>query len=1141
MANYKTDDTFLGRVVSYFTTSKLTPLFIGATLVMGLFAVFVTPKEEDPQIVVPMVDIIVPVPGASAKEIEAQIIKPLERIIWQIDDFPVEFLYSMCKPGFAIVTARFYVNSDLQRSLVQLYDKLYSNIDLAPGGGVTLTPGGRTVQPLIKLRDINDVAQVCVTLYSEHYGDYELRRLAESVADELQELPRAAEVSIVGGRNRQVRVLLDPERMAARMTSPLQIAQVIQVANWSMPAGKFHRSDEEYLVEVGPFLESARDVGDLVVGTFQGRPVYLRDVAQIEDGPGEVDHYVLMGVGPRYSDPKEEIGKVVPWPVTNDKVLPAVTIGVAKKKGTNSVNLAHDVEAKLEDLRSQILPDDVEYAFTRDYGHTAGHKANELIFHLLIATVSVILLVGVMLSWRDALVVGIAVPVVLAITLFWSWSIGYTLNRVTLFALIMSIGILVDDPIVDVENIHRHFHMRRLPPIQAIIYAVNEVRPPVILATFTVIVTLLPMAFVGGLMGPYMRPMPVNASAAMLMSLVVALVVTPWCANRFLEHYEPEPVTTRRREEHEEADYTKKTAFYRVYSRVVGGILSHRGYQWLVYLGVAAMMGAAMLLIATKAVLVKLMPFDNKSEINVVIDMPEGTTLEDTTRVALELGEYIRTVNEVVDYQIYAGTSSPFNFNGLVRHYFLRRGGNVADIQVNLVGKKFRENQNHAVAARMRPALHAIADQYGARIKVIEPPPGPPVLDTLVCEIYGEDETVQRDVARQVRDIFDRTQDVVDVDWYDEDDQVKEKIVVDDERVAQHGLTQEMVVKTLRLAMSGMDVSYLRVEGELQPLPINMRFPVVERNSIDDLREIRLPTPSGKLVPLSELVKVESTIEDKPIYHKNLQRVIYVVGDVAGKNESPVYALFNMWKPISEITLPSGETVKQNLFLQPESEEPYTVKWDGEWYITVETFRDMGGAFGIALLVMWVLLVGWFRSFTLPGVIMSPIAFTLVGIMPGHWITGTWFTATSMMGMIALAGIIVRNSILVVQFALERIEEGESLHQACVDAGALRAMPIFLTAAAVFVGGLVILLDPIFNGLATSIIWGTGASTLLSLVMVPVYLYNHLRKEEARNKKRAFKEAKKKAKLKRAADAAARAREATLPPTPPPGEGPVSA
>ena len=659
--------------------------------------------------------------------------------------------------------------------------------------------------------------------------------------------------------------------------------------------------------------------------------------------------------------------------------------------------------------------------------------------------------------------------------------------------------------------------IRRLPPVQAIIHAVNEVRPPIILATFAVITSLLPMAFVGGLMGPYMRPMPVNASAAMLMSLVVALVATPWTAYKALPRYIPEPIIHRRRTE-EEADelHGKSTAFYRIYSRVVGTIIDHRGLHWVCYVTVMVMMALSMVLVGTKTVLTKLLPYDNKNEINVIIDMPEGTTLEETTPVAMEMGDYIRTVNEVVDYEIYAGTASPFNFSGMVRHYYLRQGGNVADIQVNVIGKRYREEQNHDIATRIRPTLTEIGDRYGARIKVIEPPPGPPVLQTLVCEVYGEDRATQVDVARQVKEIFEKTKDIVDVDWYYEDDQVRDDIVVDTEQVTRQGLTQEQVVKTLRIALGGMDISYLRVTGELQPVPISLRFPVAQRNSIDALKEIRLPTPSGTMVPLSELVRVERTLEEKSIHHKNLQRVIYVIGDVTGRNASPVYALVNTYGPISEITTPAGKKVKEHLFLQPEHEKDAVVKWDGEWYITVETFRDMGGAFGVALLVMWLLLVAWFRSFTLPGVVMSPIAFTLVGIMPGHWLTGTWFTATSMMGMIALGGIIVRNSILVVQFAMERVAEGMNIRDACVTAGAIRTRPILLTAGTTAIGGMTILLDPIFNGLATSLIWGIGASSLLSTVMVPLYLYNHLRYEERRRKKREFREAKIQARMKKA-------------------------
>ncbi|RMF79076.1 MAG: efflux RND transporter permease subunit, partial [Nitrospirae bacterium] len=852
----KTDDTLLGRIVAYFTTSKLTPLFILATFVLGVFAVWKTPKEEDPQIVVPMVDVMVPYPGATAKELEEQVVKPLERTIWEIDDFPVEYVYAMARDDFAIVTARFYVNSPLQPSLVQLYDKLYGNIDKAPGGGVSLTPGGPRVMPLIKLKDINDVANVCLTLYSEHYGDYDLRRMAQELADELQELPTTAEITITGGRTRAVRVALDPEALAARHLSPLQVAQMVHAANWELPAGKMHRADEEILVRAGPYLTRPEEVANLVVGVFEGRPVYLRDVATITDGPGEVDNYVLFGVGPAWQMGREALGKEIEWPEgVRDHVLPAVTIGIAKKKGTNSVTLARAVERKLALLRKQILPPDVHVCLTRNYGHTAGEKAEELIRELIITVAAVVLLIGVFLSWRDALVVGIAVPMVLSITLFWCYCVGYTLNRVTLFALIMSIGILVDDPIVDVENIHRHFSTRRLPPIQAIIHAVNEVRPPIILATFGVITTLLPMAFVGGLMGPYMRPMPVNASVAMLMSLVVALVATPWCANKFLKHYAPEPVTTRRRTEEEQDElHGRHHPLFRAYERVMGAILDHRPLHWLLYAGVAALMGLSMLLVATKQVLVKVLPYDNKSEFDVIIDMPEGTPLEETTRVAMALGDYIRTVNEVSDYQIYAGTASPFNFNGMVRHYFLRRGGNVADIQVNVVGKHYRTQQNHDIASRLRPILHEIAEPYGARIKLVEPPPGPPVLDTLVAQVYGGDRKTQVAVARKVRDIFDETPDIVDVDWYYEDDQRQERIVADKEAIARHGLTEEAVVKSLRMAVAGLDVSYLRTTGELKPVPIRLRFPVSHRVRVEDLKEIRLPTPAGTLVPLSELV-----------------------------------------------------------------------------------------------------------------------------------------------------------------------------------------------------------------------------------------------------------------------------------------------
>lgn len=1054
-----------GKLAKFFINSKLTPLIVIATLLLGVFAVFTTPREEEPQIVVPMIDVLVPFPGASSQEVEAQVTKPLEKKLWEIKG--VEYLYSNSMPGMALVTARFLVGSNQEDSLVKVYNQIFSNLDLMPPG---------TGQPLIKLKSIDDVPIVTLTLWSKQLNDYQLRRVGLVVADEIKKSSNISKVNVIGGRSRQVRVNMDPGRLAAYHLSPLQILNSLQAANITLPSGNANQNNYEYQVWTGRFLETADDVANLVVAVYQGHPVYLRDVANIQDGPGEATDYVWFGTGPSMDSADKALS-------TNSSILPAVTISIAKQKGTNAVWVAEDVLHKVDELKGKVIPGNVQVTVTRNYGESATEKANELIEHLLIATFSVFLLIWVMLGLREAIVVGVAVPVTLAIALFLSEMFGYTLNRVTLFALIFAIGILVDDAIVIVENIHRWFGMHKLSPMQAVVKAVEEVGNPTILATFTVIAVLMPMAYVKGLMGPYMRPIPINASAAMFFSLLVAFIVTPWFACRFLKHESNCELTP-----HGQAKQEKLGIVSRLYTRAMNKLLTKPKLSYGFLIGIVVLLFAMFGLIYNKSVMMKMLPFDNKSEFQVIMDMPEGSTLEETAKAARAVSDYIATVNEVTNYQIYVGTAAPVNFAGLVRHYDLRQGSNVADIQVNLIDKYHRSAQSHDVAKRVRGPIQQIAQRYGANAKIVEVPPGPPVLSPLVAEIYGPNLQDQIKVAKQVEKIFQQTQDVVDTDIFVEDDQTQYRFTVN-KRARLSGITEDQVVGTANLVMSGRSAGLLHTDNELEPVQIVLRAPKLLRNDLDNLQGFRLPDSQGNMVPLSEVVDRKESVADKTIYHKNLQRVVYVVGDVAGKTDSPVYAMLNMSDKIKNLKLPDGSSMKQYLTSQPELSNTISMKWDGEWQITYEVFRDLGAAFAVGLIIMYLMIVGWFQSFKIPLVIMSPIMLTLVGIIPGHWIMGAFFTATSMIGFIALAGIIVRNSILLVEFTHQRIEEGIPLKDALIEAGIVRAQPIILTALAVMVGAMVILFDPIFQGLAISLIFGTLASTPLTLFIVPVLYY----------------------------------------------------
>jgi len=1094
MKQTHTDDAHgpAGRIARMFVGSKLTPLMVIASVLLGLAAVLLLPREEEPQIKVPLVDVMVSMPGAGAKEIEERVTRPMEKLLWEIPG--VEYIYSTSREGSSLAIVRFKVGEEIERSLVKLNQKLQGNYDRIPHG---------VSFPLVKPKSIDDVPILCLTFHGTNYDHYTLRRLAAQVDDAVKQVPQVAETTVIGGARRQVRVQLDPTRLASRRLTPAGIVPMITQANRQYVAGSLIAHDADIIVETGAFLKNAADVGMVVAGVFSGQPVYLRDVAEIVDGAEEPAQYVLFGRGAAEG---------------GGGVEPAVTISIAKRPGANAVAVAHHVLKKIEALRGVAIPNDVGIAVTRDYGETAAEKSNELLFHMAIAVVGVSLLILFMLGWRESVVVALAIPSTLALTLLVFYLYGYTLNRITLFALIFSIGILVDDAIVVIENIVRHM---RLPsnagrPLAAVaVEAVSEVGNPTILATVAVIAAVLPMATVGGLMGPYMRPIPVGSSAAMLFSLLVAFIVTPWASVRMLRGRGGKCVGAPVRQCVSEDAGTHPSvpsqegmgedALTRLYRSVMVPLIGHRGWRTAFLAGVTALLLVALGLVGIGWVKVKMLPFDNKSEFQVILNMPEGSPLERTTAACREMAGIIAQAPEVRDYQIYAGVASPFNFNGLVRHYFLRNGNNVADIQVNLAGKGRRPAKSHEIAKRLRPAVAAVALRYGARVAVAEVPPGPPVLQTLVAEIYGPTEARRLELARAVRDIFNKTPGVVDVDWYVEADQAKSRVVIDKEKAALHGISAETISHTLRIATEGESVDLVHMPREKEDVDILLELPRALRTVPDDLLAVRvrsgdanaLPEPgmdeSIPLVPLRELVTVEQTTIDKSIYHKNLMPVTYVTADVAGTIESPVYAILKMNKALQRLDMRAMGNAAPRIQLYnaalPANDLQLAMKWDGEWQITIEVFRDLGLAFIAVLILIYLLMVGWFKSFVTPVVIMMAIPFSLVGILPAHGMLGAFFTATSMIGFMAGAGIVVRNSIILVDFIEQRLREGMPLAEAVVDAGAVRFRPMLLTAMAVVAGATVILFDPIFQGLAISLMAGETASLLLSRMAVPVLYY----------------------------------------------------
>lgn len=1061
-----------GKVARFFIDSKLTPLVIIASILLGIAAVVALPREEEPQIIVPMIDIFVQMPGASAKEVEQRITSPMEKLLWEIPG--VEYVYTTSSPGMSMAVVRFLVGEDEEESIVRLQSKLMANYDRIPWA---------VAPPLIKPRYIDDVPILALTFWGPGIDRYMLRRVAAEMETVIKRENNVSITTLIGGPQRKVRVLFDPVRLASVGLDLSRAAMMVQAANQEADAGTYPSQQGQVTVHVGGFLKTVDDVRRVVLGIHGGRPVYLEDVATIEDGPAEPNNYVYFGTGPAAEDKQ----------IDQQGIFPAVTLTVAKRKGTNAIEVAERVLERIDSVRGSVLPDNVHMTVTRHYGETAKEKSDELLLHMGIAVLSVTFLIWLTLGRRESGVVALAIPVTLALTMAIFYLYGYTLNRITLFALIFSIGILVDDAIVVVENVVRHYHLpqnKNRSRLKVTIEAVDEVGNPTILATLTVIAAILPMAFVGGLMGPYMRPIPVGASAAMVFSLLVAFIVTPWASVRLLKF-------NGKGHGQETAGDAQEDWSTRLYRKVMDPLIHKPFWRWSFLIGVVVLLLLASVMVAVGLVRVKMLPFDNKSEFQVVIDMPENATLEGTMAAAREMGDYLSTVNEVTDYQIHVGTSGPFNFNGLVRHYYLRSAPYQADIQVNMVEKGHRKQQSHAIAKRVRPPLEEIARRHGARIKVAEVPPGPPVLSTLVVEVYGPDYGRQRELAREIMKTFEETDGVVDVDWFMEDDYPRYQLDVDREKAALHGISVQQIAGTLDMALAGRQVGLLHQPREREDVPVVLRLPLAERSDVQRLQALKIQAADGSLIPLSSLVQARMTQPDKSIYHKNLMPVVYVIGDVAGAKESPVYAILEMRKKIEAIQLPEGYQIAQHTAAVPDSDRHFAIKWDGEWHITYEVFRDLGIAFAAVLVLIFVLVVGWFQSFSTPMVIMVAIPFSLIGILPAHWAMGAFFTATSMIGFIAGAGIVVRNSIILVDFIELRIRQGMPLDQAVVDAGAVRFRPMMLTAAAVVVGASVILFDPIFQGLAISLMAGEVASLLFSRMTVPILYFMDKRWEFA--------------------------------------------
>lgn len=1043
---------FSGKIAAYFENSQLTPLLALVGLLLGIFAIFITPREEEPQINVTMANIFVPFPGAGVSDVENLVTSPMEQILGEIND--VDHIYSVSRPGMSVLTVQYKVGVSRTEALVRLYNAIYSNQDWRPSNIGILSP-------LVKPKGIDDVPVVALTLFTKDpaRGAFDLKQIAHALETELKRVPGTRNINTIGGPEQIARVTLDPQKLAARGLSVTELRQALLASNSALQAAGIIDGNAYIPMQAGEFLSKRDELAELIVGLHDGKPVYLQDVARIEYGPSENQNYVWYASTENHLTYEQQ---------------PAVTLTISKKSGENAVVIANKLIERVQQLKGSFIPDGVEVAVTRNYGATADEKASKLIQKLIFATISVVALVLLTLGWREAIVVGSAVILTLAITLFASWAWGFTINRVSLFALIFSIGILVDDAIVIVENIHRHIAKGSKNIIDAIPIAVNEVGGPTILATFTVIAALMPMAFVTGLMGPYMSPIPINASMGMLISLVIALTFTPWLSSRMISnHVKASPSS-------EHVNEWLLQSFHKMMTPFLGQ--TNRRHRYWLAGSIIGLIFLAISLVLFKVVVLKMLPFDNKSEFQVVVDLPEGATVEQTNAALSSFADYLITVPEVTDIQSYAGTASPIGFNGLVRQYYLRQSPNLGDIQVNLKDKHHRTRTSHEIAFAARSKLEEIAKTYQVNAKIVEVPPGPPVLAPLMAEVYGPDYPGQIQKAKQLRKQFEQSEGIVDIDDSVESNAPRLIVSVNRQKAALLGVNQEEITNAIAAALGGIDVTFLHTGHAKYPIPVRMELPVADKADIESLLAIKVKNSSGKLIPISEVVNVHKAQWENSIHHKDLLPVVYVTGDMAGKIDSPLYGMIAIMGKLKN-------EISQFFIRQPENTYNYSIKWDGEWQITYETFRDMGLAYSVGLILIYLLVVGQFRSYAVPLIIMAPIPLTLIGILPGHALLGAQFTATSMIGMIALAGIIVRNSILLVDFINKSLLEGHSIESAVIQAAAVRAKPIILTGLAAMLGAFFILDDPIFNGLAVSLIFGILVSTLLTLVVIPILYY----------------------------------------------------
>ncbi len=1062
-----------GGIAKHFLTTQITPLLALVGVLLGVFAILVTPREEDPQINVTFANVFIAFPGASATEVESLVAIPAQQVISEISG--IEHVYSTSTPGMAVLTVQFLVGQNRTDAIVRLYNKLYSNQDWLPAN---LGVG----QPIIKPKGIDDVPIISVTLWSKNaeLGALELSKVAHALETELKRIDGTRDIYTIGSPTRVMHVVLNPQALSGYNIDINDLGNALRSANRVITGLTITADNREILLQAGSFLTATEEIAELIVGVFDGKAVYLQDVASIKYGVDSPSQYVSIAKGKGNPALHNNTDTVV---INNPQ--PAVTLAIAKKPGSNAVDIAEQVIHRLDELKGIFIPDDVEVTITRNYGVTAQDKSEKLMQKLIMVTLSVILLVMLALGWREGLIVGAAVAVTLLVTLFASWAYGFTLNRVSLFALIFSIGILVDDAIVVVENIHRHMALGKQKLADLIPVAVDEVGGPTILATFTVIAALLPMAFVSGLMGPYMSPIPINASMGMLASLLIAFAFTPWMSNIILAKVK----------QHDSAENhsLKKPAiekfFIRIMTPFLGGAKGNRN-RWLLLASIIALILAAISLVIVQAVVLKMLPSDNKTEFQIVLDMPEGTSLEQTSRVLHEMGLYIGKLDEVTDYQVYAGTAAPISFNGLVRQYYLREGANLGDIQVNLVAKDLRQRKSHEIALAVREPLQKIAKKHNGNVKIVEIPPGPPVMSPIVAEVYGLDYEGQIQQAKLLRAVFESTDNIVDIDDSVGYPAEKLNIIIDRPRAARLGVSQQVIAEALAAVLNGWDVTYLHGANLKYAVPVRIEYAEADKADIEQVLALQVRSVNGNLVPITELVDIQRGEREQHIYHKNLQPVVYVTADIAGDVDSPLYGMFAI-----SATLDEQNGLKQWFTQQPDNPYEYSLKWDGEWQVTYETFRDMGMAYAVGLLMIYLLVVAQFHSYKVPLVIMAPIPLTIIGILPGHALLGAQFTATSMIGMIALAGIIVRNSILLVDFINQQVREGMEFQQAVINSAAVRAKPIVLTGLAAMLGGFFIIDDPIFAGLAISLIFGLLVSTVLTLLVIPVVYYAVMHKK----------------------------------------------